>query len=200
MSQSSIEAVNQLEHLGFGRVAAPSEHLLIVEADDLLLLANHAHFTQRHNTMVHGEQIDPGVNRAPPEHAPTLVGAHQRDQRGFAPERHDIGSCVCGSAQNAPRAVDPQYGNGASGEIRLHSPSRYSSRIASPITSTRRRPKSLTYAAVGSLQFVQSHSFIHGGPATQQTSAVRHEPRQTSVRRRPSPASRAFRISRFVLR
>src|SRR6266536_2066692 len=41
-------------------------------------------------------------------------------------------------------------GTGASGEIRLHSPIRYSSRMASPRTRTRLRAKSETRAAMGS--------------------------------------------------
>ena len=59
----------------------------------------------------------------------------------------------CSRRRRAPvwTLLTLRTGTGASGEIRLQSPSRYSSRIASPSTSTRWCLKADTYAARGSV-------------------------------------------------
>ena len=127
--------------------AAASPVLLVVEPDDLLLLTDDACLAKRRQPVIDGQQFDAGLGCAPPERQSAVIVADEGDQRGVSAERHDIGGRVCGATELLPAACTLNTGTGASGEIRLQSPIRYSSRIASPNTSTRQRGKAETCRA-----------------------------------------------------
>ena len=137
MSHDVDARVDEPHHLGLERGVA-ALHVFVVEPDDLLLLADDARLAQRRAPVIDRQQVDAGLGGArfsvaPPSSLPTSAMSVAR------PPSDTMFAAVFAAPPSTrlDESDAAATGTGASGEIRLQSPSRYSSRIASPSTSTR---------------------------------------------------------------
>ncbi len=84
-------------------------NVFVVQSDDLLMLADHAGFAQRGQTMVDGKQIDACIRRTSLERGAALVAADQRDKGRVAAQGDNIGGRVRRAAKHPSGGVYPEH-------------------------------------------------------------------------------------------
>ena len=100
--------VEQLENLRLDRGGRRLD-VLVIESDDLLMLAHHTGLAKRRQPVIDGEQIDAGVPRTALQGSSPFVVADQRNQRGAAAQRHNVRGGVRGAAKHVSGRVDLQH-------------------------------------------------------------------------------------------
>ena len=148
--QHALAVVGQNAGIGFGQIPfEPRQHGILlrggdrrsdfaVEPNDLLVLGEDPHFHGRWAASI-GQQrigVDASRHQSLVEIRCLSVLANHADDERAATKGSDVGSDVGGTAGDIERVRNSTTGTGASGEIRLTSPTIYSSRITSPKTNT----------------------------------------------------------------